>query len=350
MVRDSLDQGAGFARLAIGGGTPTFLGARRLQQLFDIVRGIGADPAQLATSVEASPDTLDADTVTVLRQQGVARLSLGVQSFLADELRAVGRDADTARLAAAVALARQSGAATVNLDLICGLPGQTLPSFAASLQACVQQRPEELFVYPLYARPLTGLDRPAHGADIRGAAMALARTTLLAAGYVQHSLRCFRLAAAPPAAGPAYCCQSDGMIGLGIGARSYTGSVHYADDYAVRQRSIRARIAAWSAQADQDFAVARFGIQLDVDDQRRRFVLQSLLQTTGLDLQAYQDRFGGRVFDHLPQLRQLTRLGLAECDGGRLCLDAAGLAAADAIGPWLYSPRVRQLMEGHAWA
>src|SRR5262249_10993982 len=97
------------------------------------------------------------------------------------------------------------------------------------------------------------------------------------------------------------------------------------------------------------FGVADYGIRLGPDDRRRRFVIQSLLSGEGLSSADYEQRFASDPLDDLPALLGLEPLGLAARDGDRLSLNAAGLERSDAIGPWLYSERVRRAMEAYAW-
>src|SRR5205823_596337 len=135
---------------------------------------------------------------------------------------------------------RAAGFPTLNLDLIYGLPGQTVASWLTSVRAALRWRPEELYLYPLYARPLTRLGRSRGGGDdLRPECYRQARAVLLDAGYTQVTMRMFRAAHAPGEGGPVYCCQEDGMVGVGCGARSYTRALHYATEYAVRAAGIR---------------------------------------------------------------------------------------------------------------
>lgn len=85
---------AEFVRVAVGGGTPTFLAPRELERLFEIVARLGA--GGVPTSVEASPETVDAEKLRVLKALGVTRLSLGVQSFIEQESTDMGRPQRTA--------------------------------------------------------------------------------------------------------------------------------------------------------------------------------------------------------------------------------------------------------------
>jgi oxygen-independent coproporphyrinogen-3 oxidase len=137
------------------------------------------------------------------------------------------------------------------------------------------------------------------------------------------------------------------MIGLGCGARSYTRGLHYALDYAVGPRGIKGILADYLARGDADFAAAGHGFALDSDEQRRRYLLQSILNAEGLDVGRYAARFGSDPADDFPDLRTFADLGLLEYNGGRWVPTASGLEWSDALGPWFFSDRVRTLMAGY---
>jgi oxygen-independent coproporphyrinogen-3 oxidase len=119
--------------------------------------------------------------------------------------------------------------------------------------------------------------------------------------------------------------------------------------YAVRRSAIRAVLQRYLDLSTSSFAAADHGILLAAEDQQRRYVVFSLLQAAGLVRSDYSARFGGDVLDDLPQLARLERLGLMETLPHLLRLTAAGLERSDAIGPWLFSERVRRLMETYPW-
>ncbi|MGW6023881.1 STM4012 family radical SAM protein [Streptomyces sp. NPDC055099] len=362
-VRDALEEGGGdstapvrFANAAFGGGTPTYLEAAELERLCDIAeRRMGADLRAIPLSVEASPATATADRLAVLAERGATRLSLGVQSFVDAEARAAVRPQRRADVEAALGRVRDAGIPVLNIDLIYGIDGQTADSWRASLDAALAWRPEEIYLYPLYVRPLTGLGR--HGtagtadADWDEQRLRLyrqGRDHLLAEGYVQVSMRMFRRADAPPQGADDYACQTDGMIGLGCGARSYTSSLHYSFDYAVDLREIRTIIDDYTAT--EDFSRAVHGRRVDGDEARRRHLLQSLLQADGMPLADYRKRFGTEPCEDFPaELERLADRGWIEREPGAevLRLTAEGLAHSDAIGPELFSAEVRAAMAAY---
>jgi oxygen-independent coproporphyrinogen III oxidase len=343
-----------FARFALGGGTPTYLDAGQLERLYAAARDIlRVDLDATPSSIEASPDTVTRERLEVCRAAGVTRVSMGIQSFSARETRALARPQQAAVVVAAIEEIRRAGFPVMNLDLIYGIEGQTAATLVASIDSALAFQPEELYLYPLYVREQTGLGKiairhaPAAGDD-RQALYLAARDHLLAAGYEQVSMRMFRAPHAPAESGPAYCCQADGMVGLGAGARSYTSSLHYSAGYAVARAPTRELVADFIAHDATRFRHATHGFELDDGERRRRHVIQSLLTRPGLDRSAYARRFGTRAEDDLPQLRELATLGLAEDDGALLSLTARGVALSDSIGPWLVSPAVRQRMQAAA--
>jgi oxygen-independent coproporphyrinogen-3 oxidase len=342
---------ATFARFAIGGGTPTYLDLRGLEDLLNLAEHtMGADLSRIGGSVEVSPGTVDPQKLGLLRSRGIDRISIGVESFDEVETAAAFRPQSTVEVERALGLIRDAGFPILNIDLIYGLPGQSVASWLRSIAQALRFGPEELYLYPLYVRPLTGLGRRGHdGDDLRQACYREARDLLTSAGYVQYSMRMFRAPHAPPDIGPPYRCQDDGMVGLGCGARSYTRALHYSSDYAVSGREVAAILAEYSARTDAAFARAEYGIRLDPDDIRRRYLIQSLLSRDGLDLKACRDRFGDDARAAFPDLAELVRLELATVDGGCLRLTPVGVEVSDAIGPWLESDRVRALRESYTW-
>ncbi len=362
-----------FVRFALGGGTPTYLDAGQLQRVFDAVqRHARIDLQAVPAGIEVSPETVDAAKMRLCRQAGIDRVSMGIQSFSEAEVRSLVRPQQREVVERAIAAIREAGMPTLNLDLIYGIAGQTVASFAASIDSALAHRPEELYLYPLYVRPLTGLGRieaksaqPQPGADsasahrprialqpepldTRLALYQAGRDRLLAAGYEQVSMRMFRAPHAPAGdAAPVYCCQSDGMVGIGCGARSYTAGLHYASEYGVARRSVAEILDHYLARSEADFAHADYGIVLDEDERRRRHAIQSLLVRPGLDRADYRARFGADCLEQLPQLRELFELGLAREDETLIALNEEGLARADTIGPWLTSTAVAERMRDY---
>jgi oxygen-independent coproporphyrinogen-3 oxidase len=337
---------ATFTRLAIGGGTPTYLNETELQQLFDLAEQF-VDPRTIPVSVETSPLTATTEKLRVLQQRGVDRISIGVQSFDETEVRAVGRSQKTADVLAALQRLKAADFATLNIDLMYGLPGQSVTSWRQSVQTALEFAPTELYLYPLYIRPLTGIGQRRIAEDIRLTCYRAARALLLDAGYQQISMRMFQRAVTATTTTPAYCCQTDGLIGLGCGARSYTRTLHSSNEYAVGASGVRSIIQSYLHSSDDDFAQVNYGFALNDEEQRRRYVIQSLLQVEGLNRNGYQQQFASDVLADFPALMELMQHEFALINDDEIRLTPRGLEQSDLLGPWLYSESVRALMQAY---
>ncbi len=379
----------GFARMAIGGGTPTLLDASALERVLGMSQRIyGIGPGSLPISVETSPRTAEADRLGVLKSFGVQRISIGVQSFVEAEVTASARAQKNEWVQTAIERIRALAFPILNIDLIYGLPGQTVQSWLHSLRTALQWQPEELYLYPLYVRPLTGLDRrgcESHDA-LRLECYRAGRDLLFERGYEQISMRMFRRAGKLPfpppvprgrvrvgvpsdacgnqqlpppqpspgvpeegvvfsqGADPVYCCQDDGMLGLGCGARSYTRRLHYSTDFAVGSTGVREIIDAYIARTDEQFAFADYGCTVDDEEYRRRWLIKSLFRTGGFLRSDYRRAIGSDALDDFSELARYESAGYLTISSDRIVPTPAGLELSDALGPELFSSHVKQMM------
>ena len=136
-----------------GGGTPSLLPAELFASILAAVpRAPGAE-----VSVECNPDAVSAELFAAYRSAGVTRVSFGVQSMVASVLASLGRTHDPDNVERAVALAREAGFASFNLDLIYGAAGETLAEWARTLEAAVALEPPHVSAYALTVEPGTPL-------------------------------------------------------------------------------------------------------------------------------------------------------------------------------------------------
>jgi oxygen-independent coproporphyrinogen-3 oxidase len=134
----------------IGGGTPSLLDPAHLQRMIGAVRStFNSDLAEVEVTLEADPETIDAEKAGAWVQAGINRVSFGVQSFSDDELKATGRMHRRADVYRAAPILRSAGIGNVSFDLIAGLPGQTRESWRQSLEELAGLAPEHVSVYVL---------------------------------------------------------------------------------------------------------------------------------------------------------------------------------------------------------
>lgn len=174
----------------IGGGTPTSLSAAQLRQLMGKVRQLFDLSALEEYTVEAGrPDCTNPEKLAVLKEYGASRISINPQTFEDEVLRRIGRRHTAQDIIDCFAAARAAGHTNINMDLIAGLPGDTVEGFAKSLDTAIALSPENITVHTLTLKRASGLvigGEEAAYADV--AAMLRGSMTLGAAGYRPYYL------------------------------------------------------------------------------------------------------------------------------------------------------------------
>ncbi len=141
--------GESVTTIYLGGGTPSLLPADSIGSLLSEINTLFSVDKDAEITMEANPGTVDAAYLKAVRQAGISRLSLGIQSFRDEELKMLGRIHTAAEAKQAVGFARQAGYDNLNLDFIYGLPGQTKANWQDSLEQALRLNPEHLSLYAL---------------------------------------------------------------------------------------------------------------------------------------------------------------------------------------------------------
>ncbi|MCC7364224.1 MAG: radical SAM family heme chaperone HemW [Dehalococcoidia bacterium] len=222
--------------IAFGGGTPNELPAADISAIVAAIRAAaGAMAAGAEVSLEANPGITGAGQLHELRRGGVTRISFGVQSFDADELRFLDRLHSPEASAAVVGAARHAGFESVGIDLIYGLPGQSFAGWEANLRRAVAAAPDHISCYaltieegtPLAARVERGEVTPADG-DLVADMYERAGDLLEAAGYRQYELSNWARPGHESRHNRTYWTDGE-YLGLGAGAHGYVDGVRYED-------------------------------------------------------------------------------------------------------------------------
>ena len=209
--------------LYVGGGTPSLLADHQLRRLAKVIRKNFTPITSFEESTfEANPESLTPAKIAVLRELGFNRLSLGLQSFNDEELKTLGRVHNAQQFLAAYQAARAGGFTNINVDLMAGLPGQTLESFTDSLRRLLDLRPEHISVYGLQIEAGTPFFARGVVCD-QGLMRHMLETThaqLTAAGYHHYEISNYALPGKEALHNTNYW-QNGEYVGLGCAAASY---------------------------------------------------------------------------------------------------------------------------------
>jgi oxygen-independent coproporphyrinogen-3 oxidase len=283
-----------------GGGTPTYLSPAQMEALHGVVSRHFDIAADGEVAIEVDPRVTTTAHLDTLRALGFNRLSLGVQDFTPEVQEAVNRVQSEGSTRDLVESARGAGIHSINIDLIYGLPLQTVASFARSVEAVIGMRPDRVAVYSFAHVPwIRGNQKRIRPEDLPPAGQKLqlfieARERFLAAGYRQIGMDHFALPgdelARAAEAGTLHrnfmgytTRPAPDMIGAGVSA---IGDV--AGAYAQNVKKLSAYYEAIDAGR---FPVER-GHALDRDDAIRRQVITQLMCNFRLDTRRVEERFG----------------------------------------------------------
>lgn len=319
-----------------GGGTPSLMAPEDLARIMAAVRGCFLLAQDAEITMEANPGTVDAAYLQAVRDLGINRLSLGMQSAVSSELALLEREHDLETVVAAVELSRAAGFDNVSLDLIYGLPDQSLESWRRSLEAALALETEHLSLYCLTIEPGTPMQRwlhqgriPAPDPDLAADQYALACEMLAQQGWEHYEISNW---ARPGRAGRHNLSywRNGAYLGLGAGAHGHAGGYRYEvvkqprvylrrlQQNGTRETDAKATFPLSSATAEAH-AVTRQEAMSDT------MITQLRLLNEGVALQAFETRFGCTVREAFPEtIQQLVDWGLLAERDGRLLLTEQG--------------------------
>lgn len=303
----------------IGGGTPSLFSPDAIDRLLGDVRALVRLDADAEITLEANPGTFEKDRFRAFRQAGVTRLSIGVQSFNDDHLKALGRVHDRAQAMAAVEEAARSFD-TFNLDLMYALPGQSLAQCEEDARTALAFQPPHISIYHLTLEPNTYFAKfpPKLPEDDDAYAMLDGITELTGvAGMQRYEVSAF--------AKPGHRCrhnlnywQFGDYLGVGAGAHSKISFAHRVS------RQVRAR----DPLLYMDKALAGDAVISAEAVGRKALPFEYMLNASrlrdGFDLQDFMDRTGLPASSLTSALQEADLRGLVVREGSRVAPTARG--------------------------
>lgn len=307
-----------FETLYVGGGTPSVLSLSQLERLIQIVeKHFGAVSLFQESTFEANPESLSPEKIALLKRVGFNRLSMGLQSFNDSELKTLGRVHDSATFLRAYENARAGGFKNINVDLIAGLPGQTLKSFLQSLQRLLSLAPEHLSIYGLQIEEGTPFFERGVICDQLLMRHMLEEThaVLTAAGYHHYEISNFALPGREAQHNTHYWNDGD-YIGLGSAAASLVGGARRQNIADVREYI--SRINAGESPVD-------FCEKLEGKERAGERLMLALRKLDGVELSAADEEMFGR------EIERHVKSGLLLRDGKKVKLSFEGLFLANEV-------------------
>ena len=312
----------------LGGGTPSYLPSGHIGRILAAAGSAFAVDPEAEVTIEANPDDLDTTACHLLLSQGVNRLSIGVQSLDNGLLDLLGRRHDAAQAVEAFNTARAAGFSNVNLDLMYGLPRQSLSQWQDTVERLVSLSPAHISLYCLTLEEGTPLHRwiqqgklPEPDADLAADMYQHARGALADAGYHHYEISNWSLAGFPARHNLVYWLNRP-YLGVGPGAHSRIGNYRFWDVNSPSDYMLR--VKKWEDSEPKPFdsftggeldTVSPVGdrehIGLETSCAETMFLGLRLLE--GMDLEQASAQVGADLQARYgPQIDELTELGLLE--------------------------------------
>ena len=316
----------------IGGGTPSVVPRK---QIIEIINSIYdnfnvIDDAEF--TIEVNPASADLHTLRSYRKNGVNRLSIGMQSAIGSELKTLGRIHDYDDFEQCFTDARKAKFDNINVDIIYGIPGQTLSTLMETIEKVCELGPEHVSLYCLTLEEGTSmydmvkngeLELPDEDMEFRMYSTAI--DALTEAGYVQYEISNFAV--------PGYECKHnlkywncEEYLGIGPGAHSYFNNCRYSF-----KRDIAEYIDTLENTDNSDYIVDE-NYEIKPEERMNEYIMLKLRLKEGLDTDEFFDRFG-KTFESLydKYLSQYLKYGYMEKADGHFRFTTKGMYVSNFI-------------------
>jgi len=325
-----------------GGGTPSLLSAPQFDSVLKALRSAFTFTADAEISIEANPGTISPEKLTAIRESGINRISFGVQSANTEELRMLERIHDFFTVIEAVSTARKAGFDNLNLDLIYGLPQQTISTWQTTLQRIVDLQPEHISAYALTLEHGTPFGRwsskgllPLPDPDLAAEMYEYAEEFLERNGYEHYEISNWAKKdnnegrMMNDESNSAFCLPHSAFVcrhnlqywrglpylAFGAGAHGYANGYRYSN--ALRIKTYIERLSPPSASLLLPFPLSPTTVnqhkQTPADDMSEYMMTNLRLTNAGVVESDFRLRFGSGLFDIYPkEIEESIRNGLLE--------------------------------------
>ena len=322
-----------------GGGTPSLLSAPQFDSILQALRSAFTLTADAEISIEANPGTISPEKLNSIRESGINRISFGVQSANTEELRMLERIHDFFTVIDAVSTARKAGFDNLNLDLIYGLPEQTLASWQTTLNRIVDLHPEHISAYALTLEHGTPFGRwaskgllPLPDPDLAAEMYEYAEEFLESNGYVHYEISNWALDRRPQTTDrnsssmvnglPSLACKHNlqywhslPYLAFGAGAHGYANGYRYSN--VLRIKTYIERLTTDNRPLTTEFPLSPATVnqhKQTLKDDMSEYMLNNLrLTNAGVAESDFRLRFGSGLLDVYPkEIEELVKNGLLE--------------------------------------
>ena len=313
----------------IGGGTPSILDSKCISDIINEVKDYILDNAEI--TIEINPGTADREKLKKYKEIGVNRLSIGLQSTDNNILKEIGRIHSFEEFLNIYSLAREVGFNNINVDLMLGLPGQTIEILEESVRKIIKLNPEHISIYSLILEENTKMwDMVNKGIlklpseDIERKMYWKVKNMLESNGYIHYEISNFAKKGYE-SRHTSDCWEQKAYIGVGLAAHSYLNKIRFSNTSNLEEYINNIN------NGDFDKNITINETQRD-EDTKKEYMLLGLRKIDGVSISKYKNKFGENpVFKYRQELEKLVKENLLEIDGDNIKLTNKGLDLANLV-------------------
>lgn len=315
----------------LGGGTPSFLPAEEVEKILATIRENFILKKNCEITIEINPGTTTKEKLEIYQKAGINRLSIGLQSIQEHVLKVIGRIHDYEKFEEVYQEARELGFQNINVDLMIGLPKQSLEDVQDALDKIIAYQPEHISVYsliveegtPLYNDVVEGkVELPSE--ELERCMYWKVKEMLEKSGYAHYEISNF--------AKEGYaskhnmnCWNQEEYIGIGAAAHSYTNHVRFSNVDTIEQY-----IKNFEEGHDEDNLI--FHEKQNLKSMMQEYMILSLRKIEGVKIQEFKKKFSENpIYLYRKELEKLVNEELIEIDGDHIRLTKKGLDFANIV-------------------
>lgn len=320
----------------IGGGTPSYIESKYIGEILETIKQKYSISKNAEITIEVNPGTATKEKLKNYVEAGINRVSLGLQSCNNNLLKMIGRIHTYEEFLNTYKLAREVGFKNINVDLMIGLPNQTLDDVKKSLEEIIKLKPEHISVYSLIVEEGTPIEKKIEKGELKLPDEELERkeywevkSTLESSGYKHYEISNF--------AKEGYeskhnvnCWEQKEYLGFGVAAHSYINRTRYSNTENI-EKYINQEVRSEKCKVGSEGLYTVHEVQNE-EDQKKEYMLLGLRKIDGVKISSFKNKFGcNPIMEFKNELNKLVQEKLIEIDLDQIKLTPKGIDLANIV-------------------
>ena len=313
----------------IGGGTPSFIDSKYIVQLLNELKTKLSNNKtkfeEMEITIEVNPGTITRKKVEDYKKCGINRISIGLQSTKNELLKEIGRIHTYEEFLKSYEIIKEVGFENINIDLMIGLPNQTIQDIKQTLKEIIKLNPNHISVYSLIVEEGTKLEQMINSGNIclpeeekERQMYWYVKNKLELNGYKHYEISNFAKTG-KESKHNLNCWEQKEYIGLGVAAHSYLNNIRYSN-------------STFNNQNKWDFRNKKIEEKQTLEDKKKEYMLLGLRKIDGISIQKFKEKYGENpIFLYHKELQKLVERNLLQIDGDNILLTNKGIDFANLV-------------------